>query len=467
VVPSSPPRIPADAADVTQAGSLRWIAAAAGSIPEMSQVQIEQDIDLAADVFGPGGRVLFGAGHLAPVVQVLNSKPPDPDAQLRLTLGDLFSPRGGRHAHYRRPQLQVHDAATARSVLDTLRAAVAEPGEPLLVYLAGHGDMGEKPKDNRMLLWGQTEIRVTDLGAVLDQAKRPVQVVATTCFSGGFGELVFRQAEQARGPARTLRCGLFAAPWDLEASGCDPNPDRATQQGYGLHFLNALRGRDRDGAVVPLGDIDLDQDGAVSLLEAHTRVRLFSEAADVPTSTSERWLRHAAPEQGKLTPVTLPEDDHVIEVLSDRLGLRGPPSLAYADLDRRDQVIAQLQRSANQASQAEALAYREAAASLLAVWPVLDDPWHPEFAATLADHASAITTHLAESEAYRTYLSATAAAGEAHEAVWVQRTAAAPVERLVRALDNRELASRLAAEGGAAWGIYEALLDCERTVTTQ
>jgi hypothetical protein len=38
----------------------------------------------------------------------------------------------------------------------------------------------------------------------------------------------------------------------------------------------------------------------------------------------------------------------------------------------------------------------------------------------------------------------------------------ARLERLVRALENRALAGRLRARGGAGWEKYEALLACER-----
>jgi hypothetical protein len=117
---------------------------------------------------------------------------------------------------------------------------------------------------------------------------RPVRVVLTSCFSGGFAELAFAGADAGKRELAAGRCGLFAATAEREASGCDPNPDRAAQEGYGLHFLQALQGRDRAGAVAA---IDLDGDGKVSLLEAHARARIASAGIDVPTSTSERWLR--------------------------------------------------------------------------------------------------------------------------------------------------------------------------------
>jgi len=462
----TPPAQPRAAADIP-AGSLRWLAAAAGSIPEMSQVQIEQDIALAADVFGDGGRVLFGAGRDKPTVQVLTGTSASERDVLRLRLGDLFAPRGGRDARYRRPNVSAADAATASTVLDTLDEAIAQSGDPLLVYLGGHGDMGETPRDNRIALWGQTDITVADLGEVLDGAKRPVRLVVTTCFSGGFGELAFHGSDASRGAARNDRCGLFAAPWDLEATGCDPNPDRAAQEGYGLHFLNALRGQDRNGKPLPSETLDIDGDGNISLLEAHTRARLASESADVPTTTSERWLRATAPTAGRMLSVALPEEDRVIKVLAERLGLSTSDAGALTKLERLEDDIDAQQLAVANASRDEDAAYRRASASLLALWPVLDDPWHPDFAETLQRDANAIEAHLERSDAYADYLAARERTDLAQQAVWDLRLEAAPVERLVRAQENRALAGRLAARGGRDWSHFQALLACERWVRPQ
>ncbi|MCA9706099.1 MAG: hypothetical protein KDK70_09650, partial [Myxococcales bacterium] len=291
----------------------RWIAAAAGALPELNQVSLEQDMALVAEVLGPGGRLLFGAGPGSPTVQVL-APPTERDPVIAL-LGDLFAPRGSRDVRYRETRLSHAEPASADRVLAAVDHALAGGPEPLLLYLGGHGELGDEPRHNTVSLWAQSALTVADLAAHLDQSPRPVRLVVTTCFSGGFAELVFREANPALGESPTERCGLFAAPWDLEATGCDPNPDRAAQEGYGLHLLEALRGRDRHGEPLPADTLDLDGDGRISLLEAHTRARIASTSADVPTSTAERWLRHAAPEQGPQQEVALPEEDALIEAL--------------------------------------------------------------------------------------------------------------------------------------------------------
>jgi hypothetical protein len=274
-------------------GTVRWLAAGGGDAPESNQVSIEQDLGLAAEVFGPGGVLLYASGPGTRAVQVLAAD--RPPGGLRAELADLFAPRAGRDARYRETVLRPSGAATLEAFADALHDATATPGPPLLVYLAGHGVPGESPADNALLMWGRGELTPVDLAVALDASRaRETRLVVTSCYGGGFAETAFRGAV-ADGDAATGRCGFFATTSDREAAGCDPDPDRRGQDGYGMHFLHALRGRASDDTALQPGQIDFDGDGRITLYEAHSRVRIASRAVDVPTSTSERWLRRAAP----------------------------------------------------------------------------------------------------------------------------------------------------------------------------
>ncbi|MDC0669693.1 hypothetical protein [Nannocystis radixulma] len=438
----------------------RWLAVGGGATPEFNQVSIEQDLLLAEEVFGDGGALLFAGGPGSHGVQVEDAAPRgDP---LVATLAELFAPRGGRTATYRPTLTNPSSAATSSSALEAVKLAVAESGPPLLVYLAGHGERGDPPRDGGLSLWGQTTLRVAKLAEVLDAGQRPAQVVATSCFSGAFAELVFARADSEAGPAKPLRCGLFAATAEREASGCDPNPDRAAQEGYSLHLLNALRGRGRGGEALPPAELDLDGDGQISLLEAHARARIASEGIDVPTTTSERWLRATAPRRGKSRTAALPEEDAVIARLSAALGYVGREAEVESDFRNVLKDMADAYARLDAASGREDTAYRAAAAELLARFPVLDDPWHPDFAPTLAAHRVDIAGLLADSPQYAEFRAAQADAATAQGEVAELLARSAKLERLVRALENRTLAGRLKARGGAAWSTFEALLACER-----
>lgn len=447
---------------------LRWIIAGGGSMPELGQVQIEQDIGLASDVFGRlgPGALLFSGGRSSHAVQVAADD--TTSETLRARLADLFDPRGGRDAVYRQTTLAPQGPASAEAILAAIEGAIVDSDPPLTVYLAGHGVGGEEPGDSRFLTWGIDDLAVSDLAEVLDEAPghRPTRFVITSCYAGGFAEIAFEGADPERGVATTDRCGFFATTWDRAAAGCDPNPDRGAQEGYGIHFLHALRQQARDGSPLDLDELDVDHDGVISLLEAHTYARIVSGSLDVPVTTSERFLRAAVdpeedPSAGPHRDVPLPEDRRVVARLSRRLELERP-ELAIDVLTRLHGELEQLAIQLDELD--EALDDVEVAlrASLLHRWPVLDDPWHPLFATVFASERAAIEEALLDSglEARRQEaVQARATIAARHDDLLIE---AAPYERLVRALETLHLATRLQAEGGSHWLRYQALLACER-----
>lgn len=458
-----PPEELAGPASPRPAGPLRFIIAGGGPSPELNQVQIEQDVALAREIFAPSGTglVLFAGGPGSRAVQELSDGEPD---ELALELAAILDPRSGRDAHYRETTLAPDGAATAEATLAALEGAITDGEMPLTVYLAGHGHGGETPAESAFLTWSEGDLWVDDLTRVLDAAPahRPVRFVITSCYSGGFAEIAFEGADPERGPAGTDRCGLFATSFDRPAAGCDPNPDRGAQEGYGIHFLHALRGEDRDGRPIARREIDLDADGSISLLEAHTRARIVSGSIDVPTTTSERFLRAVATERaGRLPPGALPEERAVIEGLRARLELAraedARPRLARLNA-RLDEVAGELDRVGEELGAAE----ERLAAALLHRWPLLEDPWHPGFADSLASARADLATFLADSAdaAQRAVLLAEEQRlSDEHGRLMVE---VAPYARLVAALDTLELAAGLRAEGGRMWLRYEAFLACER-----
>ncbi|MBI4704292.1 MAG: hypothetical protein HY744_24570 [Deltaproteobacteria bacterium] len=446
--------------------SVSWIAFGGGAEPASNQVSLEQDLGLAARVLGATGPgvLLFAGGMGAAPVQELGRPPPgDP---LLATLGELLDPRDGREAHYRPTALHPHGPATAPSVLAAVESALAQRGAgPLVVFAAAHGQQGNSPREGALLLWGGAELSVAELAGRLDAAPgaRPLQLVVAACFSGGFADLAFAQADPDKGAAPGERCGLFASTWDREASGCDPNPERSRQESYALHFLNALRGADRDGRALALAALDLDGDGRISLLEAHTRARIASRSIGVPTATSERWLRRTAPRRGPGRPLGLPEEDAVIAALGRQLA--APDGAAARGIER--QLAARLEGAQQAAAELEdRLDERQAAlrTALLERWPELGDPWHPDFAATLARERKAVAAFLARSPLARAYEQAKRLADEAGAPLDALEAEISLAHRLVRAHETRTLAARLNARPGQELRRYLALLACERTV---
>ena len=453
---------PEIAAPAATPRTIRWIAAGGGPTPEYNQLSVEDDLALFADTLGAAeGMLFFAGGPGTRSVQVLDVA--RRGEQVAGEIADFFDARAGRDAHYRATRLALHGPATVGATLGAIERALTADDGPLTVFLAGHGTAGEAPGDAALLMWGDEALSPAALAETLDRApsSRTVRVVITSCYSGGFGEIAYRGARAELGVAETDRCGFFAAPWDLQASGCDPDPDRAVHEGYAIHFLAALRGKDREGRDARSA-LDLDHDGHVSLREAHARAVIASSSLDVPTTTSETWLRAAAPERGAEKPYALPEVDAVVAAMAQRTGLVGRETSARAELTRRHERMTRLSDEMVAIDEDEASAYRSAAAALLSRWPVLDDPWHPDFHGTLARERDAVTAFFDGAPEMVAWRDARARIDALEQRLDEERVEAAPYERLVRALDDRQLAARLRAEGGADWARYERLIACER-----
>ena len=242
---SAPLRHPAATTPLPAPNRIRWLALGGGADPPSNQISIEQYLQLASRTLAQRGEgvLLFAGGPSASWVQQLDGI--GDDGAVLTRLGEIFAPRPDRATAYRQSALPSHGAATLRGVLAELDRALAQPeAGSLMLVVAAHGDPGATAADTAVVLWGGQVLTARQLARRLDRAPqhRPVRLVMSSCFSGGFAEIAFADADPGQGGAVGERCGLFASTWDREASGCDPDPDRRAQQGYALYFWNALKG---------------------------------------------------------------------------------------------------------------------------------------------------------------------------------------------------------------------------------
>jgi hypothetical protein len=456
-VPPPPPPEAAEAAEMPE--HVAWIAVGGGSEPELNQISLEEDLLLAESVLGPGGVVLFAGGPGTRSVQVLAEL--DRGDPLRATLAELLAERGGRDATYVPTRLVPHGPATADRFEETLVTALADGDDPLLAFFTVHGDRDERPSDAVVLLWAGDTIDPNELDRMVRESgtARQVRFVVTSCFGGGFAEIAFENTDAMQGPTSLDVCGLFATSWDEPASGCDPSPERAQHEGYAIHLLEALRGRSRDGSDAR-AQIDLDGDGAIGLLEAHARARTHSLAFDLPTTTSNRLLRTIAPRRGRSDPFPLPEEEAVVRIIGERLRLADA-----ADADARLDAIARRRvelEGALEARRAEAdEQWWALQGELLSRWPVIDDPWHPDFAATIERDGDAIGELLAESPRLGAWREAREDLDAMESTLAAMRVEAAPLRRWLEAHETIELAARLHAAGGEGWERWLRMRACE------
>lgn len=437
--------IPADAS---------WVAIFGATDPSGMQFSLAQDAEALRELLPRDGALLFGGGEGSFVQRAA-----EPDESLRSRLGDFFDPRDRAVRYVGGPDADAPaDLDTVLNLLD----GIDEGERPLLLYFGGHGDGGDAPADSATMLWGGSALGVQDLARVLDASERPTQVVVTTCFGGGFADLAFHEGDPSRGPAHTDRCGVFATSWDTLASGCDPNPS-TLRDDYTVHLLAALRGQDRAGA--PL-TIDYDGNQTTGLLDAHTHARIAAGSIDVPTTTSERWLAHVALELdveafAEAPAPRLPEEEAVVDVMGAAFGLTTDEEAqrahaeAVLSLESAEAALEELHDRVDDAWFALRIV-------LLERWPMLDDPWHPDFGATLARDADRIDRALRQSPEAEAHRAALMELQAREQEVEQERVRVARLRRLVEAHDALVVARALEAADPAGWRTFERLRACER-----
>jgi len=462
---------------------VRAVIIGGGSSPESNQLSLEEDVRLASETFGDANSVrLFAGGPGTRAVQVADAiggealmsaeegraAPPrmdenDPD-DLRRQLGDMFYPHGARDAHYVTTTLSLHGPSTLDALETRLLDALTTGEGPLTLYIAGHGDGGETPSESRALFWGGEAMTPADLALLLEEGllpgapRRPLRVIATTCFSGGFAELAFRAASRAEGPTDQDRCGLFATSWDEEASGCDPDPDRAQHEGFGVHFLMAMQGRLRDGTDAR-ATLDLDHNGRISPTEALTQARIAGASIDIPTTTSEALLEALAPAEGARIPFAMPEQARVVAVLGASLGL--DEAACALELSRMDPDNDESKADLDEALAEMDTAYARLTSATLSRWPVLDDPFHPHFERVLRTERNEIKSFLSTSPEALQWMEATDAVDALSEDDDTSRIRRSMLRRLMQAYETQARAERLQALGGPTWERYLAMRACE------
>ena len=449
--------------------AIDYLAVGGGAEPASSQVSLEQDLALLRDILGEApGVVLHAGGPGAASTHELHDDDEPPGDPLLSRLGELLDPRESRRARFRESAISPNGPSSRVAFEHALaRGLDGNATTPLLVYLNGHGDLADVDADNAVLLWGAEPLTAFRLSQLLDGATRPVRVVVTSCYSGGFAELAFAGADPTRGPTTQPLCGLFATTPDRESSGCDPNPERSEQEGFALHFLNALAGRDRGGSPLPSGEIDFDGDGVITLYEAHARARIAGRSIDIPTTTSERWLRHAVDIEdggasGSSDERASPVEARVARALGAALSLPDAESAErrLAELASREGELTEQLEEVRADADAAWTAFR---IGLLERWPILDDPWDARLVPTVREHRDEIARYLDESPAARDYRETREAITAVDDALVALDDEVALVTRLVRAHENIRLEALLRARGGEAQVVFDRLRACEST----
>ncbi|HEX4086734.1 MAG TPA: hypothetical protein VHY22_17610 [Chthoniobacteraceae bacterium] len=231
-----------------------------------------------------------------------------------------------------------------------LAALSQQSGPPVLLYFAGHGSVAhDKNKDSVYNLWNDENLDPETLVREINTLPShvPVTLVMAQCFSGGFGDVIFRNANLDLPLNNHPVAGFFAAESDREAAGCGTDTNSPLYQDFSSYFFGALSGRDKLGHVVT--GADYDGDGRVSCHEAYCYAMIHDQSIDTPVCTTLVFLRKYADIPDSSIYVTPwktvldgadPAQKAALEALSEKLGLDGDQRLldAYDRLMFRDPV---------------------------------------------------------------------------------------------------------------------------------
>ena len=160
-------------------------------------------------------------------------------------------------------------------------------------YFTGHGGQTEDDdkEESRLDLWGSdVHLNSSEFTKHLDKfdPKAQVQVLMVQCFSGGFANMNYEDANIEGKLSSHNRCGFYSQLPDRLAAGC--TPDLAKREEYSRYFMEAYKGVTENGKAV---SADYNKDGVIGADEAHAYVLKNENSIDVPISTSSWLLRQA------------------------------------------------------------------------------------------------------------------------------------------------------------------------------
>lgn len=313
----------ARAAVVTAPAPLRALIVGGGPDKTHNQVAIESNVRYVHRLLPPSSpvRILF-----------TNGDPQTPNVQYLDADGN---------ARYRASDLSVDGPSRLATFHSALEKLSSQGNGPLLLYFTGHGspdDSGDYT-DNAYDMWDDDELTVKGLAASLEKLPpdMPVTVVMVQCFSGAFGNLLFKNGDPDGPPIDRPLCGFFASVPQREAAGCTAEVNEADYHDFTSYFFAALSGRDRLGRAVT--GADYNGDGMVGMNEAYDYTLLHDISIDTPTCTSDIFLRRFVPmtddavfknPYSSILGWASPGQRAVLDGISSQLGLTGEKRLQYA-----------------------------------------------------------------------------------------------------------------------------------------
>jgi hypothetical protein len=353
-----------------------------------------------------------------------------------------------------------------------------QAGDRLFVYVTAHGGAAiseQNRYDTSVHCWGGRQIRASQFAEWLDGVPEsvPVIMVMAQCYCGGFSHVIFDKCDSTNGLSSRLRCGFFAQRHDLPAAGC--RPDISNDAEYSSYFWGALAGRSRNGQ--PINNVDLDNDGRVSLVEAHAYAVITSETIDIPLRASEALLRASSrvgEEEEDASLVSLqstvasllvdatPTDRAIVLALTEALNVSLDQSVAQVvELASAPRSPVPRGRRGMRGYRGRAQALRD---EMLERWPKLDEMKSVEDVSGFDIALEGVWQEIQGWETYVAFREARLARADSKEAVQQEELKQVKTRRLVHTLESMILERNLPlVADSAVLDRYQAMLRIEES----
>lgn len=287
--------LPAAAAD-------HFLTIAGGNAPTSNQISLEKNVIFFRDLLkranlGDAPHSIYfanGTDEFRDVQFEPADASPPPAQEL---MARLFGSTKYQTLAYRKHELGAVAGATSPANLEAWfneNAAKFASGDRLIIYATAHGSKSadkENEYNCKLNLWNNQAIDVKQLQGHL--AKLPAGVSVTTvmaqCYSGGFANAIFDDADNGKADLDRSVCGFFSTVHSRLAAGCTPDVDEENYDEFTSYFWAALSGETRTGK--PIESADYDGNGVVDFEEAFAYTVITSGTIDIPIRTSGVFLR--------------------------------------------------------------------------------------------------------------------------------------------------------------------------------
>lgn len=269
-----------------------------GPSPDRTQYSIESNVIWINQILTESGmnghELLFGSNqnNANEVQYSVTHDLEQPFALLAEVLGN------GEANRMRYRPAQIGSTLTRANSKDGLTTTLTEQigqlqtGDSLLLTYSGHGGKRSDVRENYLYLWNDTEFSVSELADELAEAPSDstVRFIFPQCYSGSYNRLAFRNLDPENGVKDGAAiCGFTSVADDRISEGCTSSVNTADYRDYATSLFSAVSGQDRLGNETE-GVRDRDQDGRISLLEAHYFSYTHNYSTDIPRATSEDFL---------------------------------------------------------------------------------------------------------------------------------------------------------------------------------